>query len=101
MTPQKTIGVLTSGGDCAGLNAIIRAVVARAILGYGWRVLGIHHGTHGLLARPVDASELDLQTANAAVARSAGTILGTTNRGDPFAYPMPDGTRKDPAATSH
>src|SRR5947199_8455293 len=47
----KTIGVLTSGGDCAGLNAVIRAVVARAILGYGWRVLGLHQGTHGLLRR--------------------------------------------------
>jgi 6-phosphofructokinase 1 len=95
MTPEKTIGVLTSGGDCAGLNAAIRAVTARAILGYGWRVLGIRQGTHGLLRRPVDAIELDLQSANAAVARSAGTILGTTNRGDPFAYPMPDGSRLD------
>ncbi len=95
MTPEKTIGVLTSGGDCAGLNAVIRAVVARAILGYGWRVLGIHQGTHGLLRRPVDATELDLQTATAAMARSAGTILGTTNRGDPFDYPMPDGSKKD------
>ena len=54
MNPAKTIGVLTSGGDCAGLNAVIRAVVARAVLGYGWRVLGIHQGTQGLLRRPVD-----------------------------------------------
>jgi ATP-dependent phosphofructokinase / diphosphate-dependent phosphofructokinase len=91
----KTIGVLTSGGDCAGLNAVIRAVVARAVLGYGWRVLGIHQGTQGLLRRPVDFTPLDLQSANPAMARSAGTILGTTNRGDPFAYPMPDGSRKD------
>ena len=42
MTDSKTIGVLTSGGDCAGLNAVIRAVTHRAIEGYGWRVLGIH-----------------------------------------------------------
>jgi len=95
MTSPKTIGVLTSGGDCAGLNAVIRAVVARAVLGYGWRVLGIHQGTHGLLRRPVDAIALDLQSATPAVARMAGTILGTTNRGDPFAYPMPDGSLKD------
>jgi ATP-dependent phosphofructokinase / diphosphate-dependent phosphofructokinase len=91
----KTIGVLTSGGDCAGLNAVIRAVVARAVLGYGWRVLGIHQGTQGLLRRPVDFTPLDLQSANPSMARSAGTILGTTNRGDPFAYPMPDGSLKD------
>ena len=94
-SPQKTIGVLTSGGDCAGLNAVIHAVVARAVLGHGWRVLGIHQGTQGLLRRPVDFTPLDLQNASPAMARMAGTILGTTNRGDPFAYPMPDGTFKD------
>ncbi len=95
MSTTKTIGVLTSGGDCAGLNAVIRAVVARAILGYGWRVIGIHQGTQGLLRRPVEFTPLDLQNTNPAMARSAGTILGTTNRGDPFAFPMPDGTLKD------
>ncbi len=95
MTPAKTIGVLTSGGDCAGLNAVIRSVVARAVLGHGWRVLGIRQGTQGLLRRPVDTTPLDLQSATAAMARMGGTILGTTNRGDPFAYPMPDGSLKD------
>jgi ATP-dependent phosphofructokinase / diphosphate-dependent phosphofructokinase len=94
-TPAKTIGVLTSGGDCAGLNAVIRAVVVRAVQGHGWRVLGIHQGTQGLMRRPVDAVPLDLQNANPAMVRMAGTILGTTNRGDPFAYPMPDGSLKD------
>ena len=52
------VGLLTSGGDCAGLNAVIRAVVKRAVLGYGWQVFGIRQATHGLLARPVDAVEL-------------------------------------------
>jgi ATP-dependent phosphofructokinase / diphosphate-dependent phosphofructokinase len=92
---EKTLGVLTSGGDCAGLNAVIRAVVARAVRGYGWRVLGLRQGTQGLLRRPVDFATLDLQTANPTMARMAGTILGTTNRGDPFAYPMPDGSLLD------
>jgi ATP-dependent phosphofructokinase / diphosphate-dependent phosphofructokinase len=92
---EKTLGVLTSGGDCAGLNAVIRAVVARAVQGYGWRVLGLRQGTQGLLRRPVDFAVLDLESANPAMARMAGTILGTTNRGDPFAYPMPDGSLKD------
>jgi 6-phosphofructokinase 1 len=95
MSSGKTIGVLTSGGDCAGLNAVIRAVVARAVQGYGWRVLGIRQGTLGLLRRPVDVVTLDLQSANPSMARMAGTILGTTNYGDPFAYPMPDGSLKD------
>lgn len=95
MSSIKTIGVLTSGGDCAGLNAVIRAVVTRAMDGYGWKVLGLRQGTQGLLRRPVDAMALDLGNANAAMLRMAGTILGTTNHGDPFAYPMPDSTVKD------
>ncbi|HTH16710.1 MAG TPA: 6-phosphofructokinase, partial [Magnetospirillum sp.] len=41
---EKRIGILTSGGDCAGLNAALRAVVHRAIRGYGWRVFGIRDG---------------------------------------------------------
>src|SRR5579872_760374 len=91
----KTIGILTSGGDCAGLNAAIRAVVSRAIQGYGWRVLGIRHGTLGLLRRPLDVEELDLGVSTVNILRLGGTILGTTNRGDPFAFPMPDGTKRD------
>ena len=98
MTAAKTLGVLTSGGDCAGLNAVIRAVVCRAELGYGWRVLGVHQGTQGLLHRPVDFQRLDLRDVTPSMGRMAGTILGTTNRGDPFAYPMPDGCLKDRSA---
>jgi 6-phosphofructokinase 1 len=94
-TPKKTIGLLTSGGDCAGLNAVIRAVVVRAIEGYGWRVLGIRQGTIGLLRRPPEAEELDLRVSTVNLLRQGGTVLGTTNRGDPFAFPMPDGSLKD------
>ncbi|MGQ0663993.1 MAG: ATP-dependent 6-phosphofructokinase [Pseudomonadota bacterium] len=85
------IGLLTSGGDCAGLNAVIRAVVQRAIGTYGWRVIGIRNGTAGLLSRPLDAEELDRGATTGAILRMGGTILGTTNKGDPFAFPMPDG----------
>lgn len=91
----KTIGVLTSGGDCAGLNAVIRAVVHRAIQGYGWRVLGIHDGTRGLMDSPARCEELTLKLFTGNILRMGGTILGTTNKGDPFDFPMPDGTRKD------
>jgi 6-phosphofructokinase 1 len=93
--PTKTIGILTSGGDCAGLNAVIRAVVARAVLGYGWRVYGIRDGTMGLLRRPLEFEELDLRISTVNILRLGGTILGTTNRGDPFAFPMPDGSLRD------
>jgi len=93
----KTIGILTSGGDCAGLNAVIRAVVHRA-LHYGWRVLGIRDGTMGLLDRPLRYNELDLTVVDGTMMRLGGTILGTTNRGNPFAFPMPDRSVKDRSA---
>jgi ATP-dependent phosphofructokinase / diphosphate-dependent phosphofructokinase len=91
----KTIGILTSGGDCAGLNAVIRAVVHRAVQGYGWRVVGIRQGTMGLLRRPVDAIELGLTIDDGKLLRMGGTILGTTNKGDPFAFPGPGGRKRD------
>lgn len=97
MTAAKRIGILTSGGDCAGLNAVMRAAVHRAVLGYGWQVVGIKEGTHGLLQRPVQYQVLDLPMVDGNMMRLGGTILGTTNRGDPFAYPMGDGTVKDRA----
>jgi 6-phosphofructokinase 1 len=93
--PAKTIGILTSGGDCAGLNAVIRAVVARAVQGYGWRVRGIRQGTMGLMRRPVEFEDLNLKIATGNILRLGGTILGTTNKGNPFAFPMPDGGERD------
>ncbi|MCA1796606.1 MAG: 6-phosphofructokinase, partial [Geobacteraceae bacterium] len=45
----KTVAILTGGGDCPGLNAVIRGVVRSAIKNYGWRVLGILDGFDGLL----------------------------------------------------
>ncbi|MGH6960546.1 MAG: ATP-dependent 6-phosphofructokinase [Dongiaceae bacterium] len=91
MATIKRIGILTSGGDCAGLNPVIRAVVSRAG-DLGWTVVGIRNGTAGLLARPVEAVELDGAAATEAnMLRLGGTILGTTNKGDPFAFPTADG----------
>jgi 6-phosphofructokinase 1 len=98
MAAEKRIGVLTSGGDCAGLNAALRAVVCRAVEGYGWEVIGIREGTQGLLARPVEAEPLSLADFDGSILRRGGTILGTTNKGNPFAYPAPDGTKRDRSA---
>ena len=92
---KMRIGLLTSGGDCAGLNAAIRAVVCRAVNGYGWEVLGIKEGTAGLLERPPLVEELSMRVFTGNILRMGGTILGTVNKGNPFAYPMPDGTVKD------
>jgi 6-phosphofructokinase 1 len=95
MVDIKRIGILTSGGDCAGLNAVIRAVVHRAVESYGWEVVGIREGTAGLMARPIKAQRLDLSLFTGTFLRMAGTILGTTSEGDPFDYPLPDGSRID------
>ncbi|MBX2834643.1 MAG: ATP-dependent 6-phosphofructokinase [Micavibrio sp.] len=91
---SKKIGILTSGGDCAGLNAVMRAVVFRARL-LGWTVIGIQNGTAGLLERPARVRELKPEDFDGFMMRRGGTILGTTNSGDPFNYSMPDGSRKD------
>lgn len=97
MTEHKRIGVLTSGGDCAGLNAVIRAVVRRAVGTYGWEVVGIRQATLGLLANPAKVMPLDFKTVNHWLT-AGGTYLGTTNTGNPFAFPMEDGSIKDRSA---
>jgi phosphofructokinase-like protein len=95
MPEPKTIGVMTSGGDCAGLNAAIRAIVMRAIGTYGWRVFGLKNATVGLMARPVQYIDFSLEHLDSTILRQGGTMLGAISSGDPFAYPMPDGTKKD------
>lgn len=90
----KRIGILTSGGDCAGLNAAVRAVV-HAATEKGWEVVGIEDGTSGLLSRPPRAKVLTRAMFDTTVMRLGGTILGTTNKGNPFQHPMPDGSMKD------
>lgn len=94
MGQKKKIGILTSGGDCAGLNAVIRAVVHHAIGNYGWQVIGIQEATHGLMSRPPKAITLDLANIDALLLMG-GTVLGTTNKGNPFAFPMSDGSLRD------
>ncbi len=93
MGKRKRIGILTSGGDCAGLNAVTRAVVRRS-QAYDMEVLGIQDSTLGLMSRPVQAQVLDRQRVSG-ILRYGGTILGTTNKGNPFAFPMPDGSLID------
>ena len=86
----RRIGVLPSGGDCAGLHAVIRAVTAAAA-GRGWEVVGLRNGHHGLLADPHDITMLTAENVRGDLLRTGGTMLGTTTKGDPFAYPSPLG----------
>ena len=92
---HNRIGVLTSGGDCAGLNAAIRAITYRAIQEYGLTVVGILASTAGLLQRPVRYRDLTMDNVDSGFLREGGTVLETVNKGNPFEYPMPDGSIKD------
>ena len=78
MSNIRKLGVLTSGGDCAGLNAVIRAVTYHAIQGYGWKVLGILDGTAGLMDDPPRFRELSTDMFDGRLLREGGTFLGTT-----------------------
>jgi phosphofructokinase-like protein len=80
----RRIGILTGGGDCPGLNAVVRAVVKTAINVYGWEVIGIEDGFDGLL-NPTRNRPLTRESV-AGILPRGGTILGTTNRSNPFAY---------------
>ncbi|MDH5723784.1 MAG: ATP-dependent 6-phosphofructokinase [Alphaproteobacteria bacterium] len=91
---SKRIAILTSGGDCAGLNAVMRAAVLRAD-SLGWEILGIENGTAGLLDDPPRYRILKPSDFDGYIMRRGGTILGTTNSRNPFSYPMPDGDKKD------
>ena len=91
---KKRIGILTSGGDCAGLNAVIRAAV-HAAHQKGWETIGIEDGTAGLLETPHRYQVLTPAMFDPTVMRQGGTVLGTTNKGNPFNFPMEDGTFKD------
>lgn len=79
----KRVGILTGGGDCSGLNAVIRAVTRAAIIRQKAEVIGIEGGFEGLISghtrRLTIGSTKDILTLG-------GTILGTTNKGNPFEY---------------
>lgn len=77
------MAILTGGGDCPGLNAVIRAVTRAAIHDYGWEVWGIEDSFEGLIQERIFQLTLDKV---AGILPLGGTILGTSNRADPFLY---------------
>lgn len=94
-TVVRTIGITTGGGDCPGLNAVIRAVFLSAAR-RGFTVIGISDGLDGLVDPGPDFSRcrpLTLDDVRDILPRG-GTILGTTNRHNPFAYPMQEQGRQ-------
>jgi len=92
----KKIGIMTGGGDCPGLNPVIRAAVKTGIRKYGWEILGIEDAFSGLI-------DLDYRSphGNLALTREVvediltrgGTIIGTSNRCDPFRFAVTEGDK--------
>lgn len=95
--PTK-IAICTGGGDAPGLNAVIRAAVRSAVKNRSWEVYGIEDGFEGLIYPSRTARHrstirrLDLDDVRG-ILHKGGTILGTTNRGNPFRYPVTRGSK--------
>jgi ATP-dependent phosphofructokinase / diphosphate-dependent phosphofructokinase len=95
----KTIAVMTGGGDCPGLNAAIRTVVRSATSSYGSRVIGIADGFEGLIEKRY--RELTPGDTRG-ILRVGGTILGSSNRTDPWNYTPPgESTAIDATAAAY
>ncbi|MFM7390191.1 MAG: 6-phosphofructokinase [Vampirovibrionales bacterium] len=90
---KRRVLVATGGGDCPGLNAVIRAVVHRMSLEPDWEVVGSVEAFNGILRDPMEVMLLD-ESAVQGIHIRGGTIIKTTNKGGPFAWPVlqEDGT---------
>ncbi|MFL5318784.1 MAG: ATP-dependent 6-phosphofructokinase [Myxococcaceae bacterium] len=84
MPTKLRLGVLTGGGDCPGLNALIRGVVKRGVNEFGHEFVGIMDGYRGLM-EPDLAGPLTVEDTRGILPRG-GTILGTSNKANPFGY---------------
>lgn len=90
---MKRVLIGTGGGDCPGLNAVIRGVVKRASREKNWEIIGSINSFDGILREPTEVVVLDEKTV-AGIHFRGGTIIGTTNKGGPFEWPVKnsDGT---------
>jgi 6-phosphofructokinase 1 len=84
---RKRILVLTGGGDCPGLNAVLRAIVKRSSQERDWEILGSYEAFNGILREPMELIVLD-DKKTAGIHIQGGTIIGTTNKGGPFEWPV-------------
>lgn len=94
MSEIKKIGVMTGGGDCPGLNAVIRAVTKTAILKYGLEVVGIKHGYRGLYLGGDEFVKLELKNVTGIISKG-GTILYSSNKDNLFDYTYTDENGKE------
>ncbi len=89
MDKIKRIAVMTGGGDCPGLNPVIRAVTKTAIMKYGLEVIGIKHGYRGLYLGDSEFIKLDINKVDEIIAKG-GTILYSSNKDNLFDYTYED-----------
>ncbi len=85
---KRKIAILTGGGDCPGINAVIRAITKKCILKYDMQVIGIKDGYEGLIHNQYRTLSYDDVSG---ILTLGGTILGTTNKANPFQYAVKDG----------
>jgi 6-phosphofructokinase 1 len=86
---MKRLLIVTGGGDCPGLNAVIRAIVHRASQENDWEVLGSIQAFNGVLWEPTEVVILDNKRVSG-IHFQGGTIIETTNKGGPFSWPVKD-----------
>jgi 6-phosphofructokinase 1 len=84
---MKRLLIATGGGDCPGLNAVIRAIVHRASQEDDWEVLGSIQAFNGILREPTEIVVLDNKMVSG-IHFQGGTIIETTNKGGPFSWPV-------------
>ena len=84
---MKKLLVATGGGDCPGLNAVIRGIVKRASQEGDWEVWGSYEAFNGVMEEPARLLRLDDKTV-AGIHVLGGTIIGTTNKGNPLKFPV-------------
>ncbi|MGW8180007.1 MAG: 6-phosphofructokinase, partial [bacterium] len=88
MAKNHRIAILTGGGDCPGINAVIRAVTKKAILEYDMEVIGIKDGYHGAIFNRHRRLEYDDVSG---ILTQGGTILGTSKSANPYRYAVETG----------
>ena len=92
MGKNGRIAILTGGGDCPGINAVIRAIAKKAILAYGIEVIGILDGYDGVIHNRYRRLHYDDVSG---ILTLGGTILGTSNTANPYGDPIRKGDRME------
>jgi len=94
--PNKNIALMTTGGDCSGLNYTIKSIVVRAKLKYATEVIGLHHGTRALVdAEHLSYTRFNLSKILHCQAISAGSMIGSQSSGNPFHFKNDEGEYED------